>query len=83
MTDTRSFCSFMRAIRDGDQDAARELVRRFEGVIRREARLRMEDPRLHRVFDSMDISQSVLISFFRGPRRATSSWRRPSSSSTC
>jgi RNA polymerase sigma factor (sigma-70 family) len=64
MTDTLSFCSFMRAIRDGDQDAARELVRRFEGVIRREARLRMEDRRLHRVFDSMDISQSVLISFF-------------------
>jgi RNA polymerase sigma-70 factor (ECF subfamily) len=64
MVDTRSFGSFMRAIRDGDEDAARELVRRFEGVIRREARLRMEDRRLHRVFDSMDISQSVLISFF-------------------
>ncbi len=54
----------MRGIRDGDQDAARELVRRFEGVIRREARLRMEDHRLDRVFDSMDISQSVLTSFF-------------------
>jgi RNA polymerase sigma-70 factor (ECF subfamily) len=64
MVDTRSFHSFMRAVRDGDEDAARELVRRFEGVIRREARLRMEDSRLHRVFDSMDISQSVLISFF-------------------
>lgn len=64
MIETRSFGSFMRAIRHGDEDAARELVRRFEGVIRREARLRMEDRRLHRVFDSMDISQSVLISFF-------------------
>ena len=64
MSDTRSFCSFMRPIRAGDQDAARELVRHFEGVIRREARLRIEDRRLHRVFDSMDISQSVLISFF-------------------
>ncbi len=64
MVDTSSFTSFMRGIRSGNEDAARELVRRFEGVIRREARLRMEDHRLYRVFDSMDISQSVLTSFF-------------------
>jgi RNA polymerase sigma factor (sigma-70 family) len=64
MVDTLSFSSFISAVRNGDEDAARELVRRFEGVIRREARLRMEDRRLLRIFDSMDISQSVLISFF-------------------
>lgn len=64
MVDTSSFNSFIHAIRGGNEDAARELVRRFEGVIRREARLRMEDHRLYRVFDSMDISQSVLTSFF-------------------
>jgi RNA polymerase sigma-70 factor (ECF subfamily) len=64
MRDTGSFNSFMRGIRGGSEDAARELVRRFEGVIRREARLRMDDHRLLRVFDSMDISQSVFSSFF-------------------
>jgi DNA-directed RNA polymerase specialized sigma24 family protein len=64
MSEASSFTSFMRAIRGGNEDAARELVRRFEGVIRREARLRMDDRRLLRVIDSMDISQSVLTSFF-------------------
>jgi ECF sigma factor len=64
MSEIDSFESFMCAIRSGNEDAARELVRRFEGVIRREARLRMDDHRLLRVIDSMDISQSVLSSFF-------------------
>lgn len=64
MLDTSSFSSFMLMIRGGSEEAARELVRRFEGVIRREAHLRMDDHRLFRIFDSMDISQSVLTSFF-------------------
>jgi RNA polymerase sigma-70 factor (ECF subfamily) len=64
MRDASSFDSFIQQIRGGSEDAARELVHRFEGVIRREARLRMEDHRLLRIFDSMDISQSVLTSFF-------------------
>jgi RNA polymerase sigma factor (sigma-70 family) len=64
MRETSTFDSFMERIRGGSEDAARELVDRFEGVIRREARLRMDDHRLLRVFDSMDISQSVLTSFF-------------------
>jgi RNA polymerase sigma factor (sigma-70 family) len=59
-----SFDSFMLEIRQGNEHAARELVRRFEGIIRREFRLRLEDHRLLRVFDSMDIAQSVLKSFF-------------------
>jgi DNA-directed RNA polymerase specialized sigma24 family protein len=59
-----SFHSFIAKVRGGDEDAARELVRRFEKVIRREVHLRMDDHRLLRVFDSMDISQSVLTSFF-------------------
>jgi RNA polymerase sigma-70 factor (ECF subfamily) len=61
---TGSFDEFIARIRAGDDEAARELVRRFEGVIRREVRLRLDDRRLLRVFDSMDISQSVLTSFF-------------------
>jgi ECF sigma factor len=64
MLENLPFDSFIKLIRAGDQDAARELVRRFEGVIRREVRLRLGDRRLFRVFDSIDISQSVLTSFF-------------------
>jgi RNA polymerase sigma-70 factor (ECF subfamily) len=64
MLETSTFNSFILRIRAGDEGAARELVRRFEGVIRREVRLRLEDRRMLRVFDSMDISQSVLNSFF-------------------
>ena len=59
-----SFESFIARVRGGDEDAARELVRRYERVIRREVHLRIDDQRLYRVFDSMDISQSVLTSFF-------------------
>ncbi|WP_237722892.1 RNA polymerase sigma factor [Singulisphaera acidiphila] len=54
----------MTKVRAGDENAARDLVRHYEGVIRREVRLRLEDRRLLRLFDSMDISQSVLTSFF-------------------
>jgi hypothetical protein len=58
------FADFIRRIRAGDQEAAAELVRHYEPVIRREVRLRLHDPRLYRLFDSMDICQSVLASFF-------------------
>lgn len=64
MTDENTFQDFIRRIRAGDQDAAAELVRRFEPLIRRQIRLHLEDQRLARVFDSMDICQSVLASFF-------------------
>jgi RNA polymerase sigma factor (sigma-70 family) len=60
------FAEFIRRVRAGDAQAAAELVRRHEPEIRLEVRtwLRLRDPRLRRVFDSMDISQSVLASFF-------------------
>jgi ECF sigma factor len=64
MLDNVSFHVFITKIRAGDEDAARELVCRFEGVIRREVRLRLDDRRMLSLFDSMDISQSVLTSFF-------------------
>ena len=64
MTDPPDFGEFVQRIRDGDPDAAAELVRRFEPLIRREIRLRMTDPRLRRVLDSVDVCQSVLASFF-------------------
>jgi RNA polymerase sigma-70 factor (ECF subfamily) len=59
-----AFLDFLRRLRSGDPDAAAALVREYEPLIRREVRLRLTDPRLHRLFDSADISQSVLRSFF-------------------
>jgi DNA-directed RNA polymerase specialized sigma24 family protein len=43
---------------------AAELARKYEPVIRMEVRLRLGDPRLQRLVDTMDICQSVLASFF-------------------
>lgn len=64
MSETASFTDFIQRIRAGDDQAAEELVRRYEPLIRREIRLRTEDDRLNRAFDSMDVCQSVLASFF-------------------
>lgn len=58
------FADLVRRIRAGEQDAAAELVRRYEPLIRREVRMHLEDGRLRRAFDSVDVSQSVLASFF-------------------
>ena len=64
MADAPAFADFIRRIRTGDGRAAEELVRKYEPLVRREVRLRLDDRRLERVFDSMDVCQSVLKSFF-------------------
>jgi RNA polymerase sigma-70 factor (ECF subfamily) len=64
MPEEQNFQHFLRRIRAGDAAAAAELVRLYEPAIRRVVRIRLVDPRLRRVFDSMDICQSVLASFF-------------------
>jgi RNA polymerase sigma factor (sigma-70 family) len=64
MSESAAFDSFIRRIRAGDDQAARELVERYEPVIRREVRMRLKDPRLHSQFDWTDVCQSVLASFF-------------------
>jgi RNA polymerase sigma-70 factor (ECF subfamily) len=64
MSEESTFHELIRRVRAGDEDAARELVRLYEPAIRREARVRLVDPRLRRIFDSMDICQSVFSSFF-------------------
>ena len=64
MSDESSFTEFMRRIRAGDEQAAAELVQKYEPLIRRQIRLQLEDRRLCRLFDSMDVCQSVLKSFF-------------------
>lgn len=58
------FSDFIRRIRGGDQEAAVELVRRYETTIRVMVRARLHDAAMRRQFDSMDICQSVLLSFF-------------------
>jgi RNA polymerase sigma factor (sigma-70 family) len=62
--DEESFLGFIKRVRAGDEQAAAELVRQYEPEIRREVRLRLRDSRLRRDFDSSDICQSVLASFF-------------------
>jgi RNA polymerase sigma factor (sigma-70 family) len=54
----------VRRIRAGDDQAAEELVNRFESLIRREVRLRISGSQFDRAFDSLDVSQSVLANFF-------------------
>jgi RNA polymerase sigma factor (sigma-70 family) len=64
MPDDTAFIVLIKRVRGGDQEAASELVRRFEPAIRRAVRFRLVDERLRRQFDSMDVCQSVLSSFF-------------------
>ena len=64
MSDVATFTDFIQRIRAGDDAAAEELVRRYQSLIQREVRLRIEDERLNRAFDSLDVCQSVLASFF-------------------
>ena len=58
------FDDLVARLRCGDPDAAAELVRRYEPAIRAAVRGRMADTRLRRLFDSMDVCQTVLASFF-------------------
>jgi RNA polymerase sigma-70 factor (ECF subfamily) len=64
MSEDPSFAELVRRVRARDEQAAAELVRRYEPAIRVAVRVRLSDPALRRVFDSMDICQSVLANFF-------------------
>jgi RNA polymerase sigma-70 factor (ECF subfamily) len=64
MSEAADFEELIRRVRDWDQEAAAELVRRYEPAIRRAVRVRLASARLGNLFDSMDICQSVLRSFF-------------------
>jgi RNA polymerase sigma-70 factor (ECF subfamily) len=59
-----SFAEFIRRVRAGDERAARELVERYEPAIRCAVRVRLRDPHLRRLIESVDICQSVFASFF-------------------
>src|SRR5262245_52196884 len=64
MDDQGLFEELLQRVRGGDPDAATELVRQYESAIRVAVRTRLSDPKLRRQFDSMDVCQSVLASFF-------------------
>jgi len=64
MLEINPFRDLIRRVRAGEEDAAAQLVQHYEPYIRRAVRIRLVDPRLKRLIDSMDICQSVLASFF-------------------
>jgi RNA polymerase sigma-70 factor (ECF subfamily) len=64
MHEREGWDELLRRVRAGDQQAAAELVRLYEPEVRRAVHARLTDPRLRRVFDSMDVCQSVLAHFF-------------------
>jgi RNA polymerase sigma-70 factor (ECF subfamily) len=64
MTGESWFDELLRRVVAGDEQAAAQLVQQYEPLIRRDIRFRLRDRRVRRLFDSMDICQSVLASFF-------------------
>ncbi len=64
--ETKTFDDLVRRIRSGDEQAAEEIVRLYEPLVRRELRIRMTDRRLSKLFDSVDICQSIWSSFSYG-----------------
>lgn len=68
MLSSDAFVDLMRRVQAGDPEAANELIRHYEPEIRLEVRvrLRVQDGRVRRLLDSMDIAQSVLAGLFAG-----------------
>ena len=66
MLSDQAFSGLVCRVQAGDPDAAAELLEHFEPEIRLEVRvrLRVQDGRVRRALDSMDVIQSVLASFF-------------------
>jgi RNA polymerase sigma-70 factor (ECF subfamily) len=65
MSEVTSFQDLIQRVRGGEVAAAAEVVRRYEPALRRAVRVRLRrHPRLRRLFDSADVCQSVLASFF-------------------
>ncbi|WP_437203444.1 RNA polymerase sigma factor [Planctomicrobium sp. SH664] len=65
MTEPGELSILMERIRQGDESAATELVRKYEPEVRRFIRFRLTSSSVRRFVDSLDICQSVLARFFR------------------
>lgn len=66
MSEHHAFHDLIRRVQAGDEQAATDLVRQYEPIIRMIVRRRLTDPRMRRLLDSLDICQSVLGTFFVG-----------------
>jgi RNA polymerase sigma-70 factor (ECF subfamily) len=64
MSEGTSFRRLIDRVRAGDPQAAEELVRSVEPVVRMAIRVRLDHSGLRRLLDSADICQSVLANFF-------------------
>jgi RNA polymerase sigma-70 factor (ECF subfamily) len=64
MAEATPFQTLLNRVRAGDQQAAAELVRRYQPALHRTIHARLRDRQLRRLLDSMDICQSVLFDFF-------------------
>jgi len=64
MSSDQSFRALLAQVRAGNEEAAAALVQQYEPAIRRAVRVRLTDPALRRVMDSVDVCQSVLANFF-------------------
>jgi RNA polymerase sigma factor (sigma-70 family) len=64
MKEGPSFTELIERVRGGDEQAAAQLVKEFEPVVRRELRFRLRSGSARQELESMDISQSVLGNFF-------------------
>ncbi len=64
MSEPNTFAVLLTRVRAGDPAAAEELVKTFEPAIRVAVRASLVDPKLRRQFDTVDVCQSVLGSFF-------------------
>ncbi len=77
MTEEETFRDLIRRVRTGDQQAATDLVRQYENEIRRAIRVRLTDPGMCRILDSMDVCQSVMANFFVRARGGQFELERP------
>lgn len=63
-----SFPLLLDRLRQGDEDAARELIDRYGDAVRREIRFWLRDSRLSRVVGESDLFQSAVSQFLWGLR---------------
>ena len=77
MLTNEEFAQLIERTKAGDQDAAANLISEYEPEIRRAARLRLTDPDMRRIVDSMDIAQSVFGRFFRQVNEGETQLERP------
>lgn len=77
MLNNEEFAALIERTRAGEEDAASQLIELYEPEIRRAARLRLTDPEMRRIVDSMDIAQSVFGRFFRQVNEGETNLERP------